>query len=246
MRSFGFLCGACVVLALGASALADELATPAPAAPAHGREVRGKLVGVILDTGQALLWDDVAGKYALREVGEEFQGQRIVALEKERVQLEHATLELAAAPMVVKRAAKKLPALIVTAPTEKEARVPISEPTFVAPAAPAASAKTDPAVHEIGRQQLESELRDFAALAQDLVLQPAPGGGWKLVRLHDGSLLRKLGLRPGDVVRRVADLPINTFDDAAAAYARIRTSDHVSVELEREGRPLTLVVKIQG
>jgi hypothetical protein len=57
-------------------------------APAFAQEsAKGRLIGVILDTGQALLWDESVGKYALREVGEEFQGQRIIGMEKERVQL---------------------------------------------------------------------------------------------------------------------------------------------------------------
>src|SRR5215471_4125825 len=85
------------------------------AAPAFAQEtLKGRLVGVILDTGQALLWDETAGKYALREVGEEFQGQKIIGMEKDRVQLEHATLELSHPPVVSKKAAKKMPAMIVT------------------------------------------------------------------------------------------------------------------------------------
>src|SRR5439155_21734986 len=93
----------------------------------------------ILDTGQALLWDEAAGKYALREVGEEFQGQRIIGMEKDRIQLEHATLELAHPPVVSKKAAKKMPAMIVTANGEAKMSAPI------APVAPAAANEAPPA-----------------------------------------------------------------------------------------------------
>lgn len=229
------------------------------AGPAFGEELKGRLVGVILDTGQALLWDDAAGKYALREIGEEFQGQRIIGMEKDRIQLEHATMELAHPPIVSKKAAKKMPAMVVTANGEKmnggEAKIALP-PAPVAPAAIAeapaappvssasASAKKEVITQDITRSTIEVGLADFAQLSEEVSVTKADGGGWRLVRVKDGCVLRKLGLRDGDVVRRVSDLPINTFDDAASVYARIRTWDHLTLAVEREGRPVTIVVRI--
>jgi general secretion pathway protein C len=227
------------------------------AAPAYAQEtLKGRLVGVILDTGQALLWDETAGKYALREVGEEFQGQRIIGMEKDRIQLEHATLELAHPPVVSKKAAKKMPAMIVTANGEAKMSAPIApvapaaanETVATPPAAPAAppsaSAKKEVITSDIPRAQIEVGLADFQQLSEEVQLQKVQGGGWRLVSVKDGCVLRKLGLRDGDVVRRVSDLPINTFDDAASVYARIRTWDHLTLAVEREGRPVTIVVRI--
>jgi type II secretory pathway component PulC len=236
------------------------------AGPAFAQEtLKGRLVGVILDTGQALLWDETAGKYALREVGEEFQGQRIIGMEKDRIQLEHATMELAHPPVVSKKAAKKMPAMIVTHTGEKMAAPlpPIASAAAVqseapagppsAPAVPAAasasasasaSAKKEVITHDVPRAQIEVGLADFAQLSEEVQLQKVEGGGWRLVRVKDGCVLRKLGLKDGDVVRRVSDLPINTFDDAASVYARIRTWDHLTLAVEREGHPVTIVVRI--
>jgi len=231
------------------------------AAPAFAQEtLKGRLVGVILDTGQALLWDEGAGKYALREVGEEFQGQRIIGMEKDRIQLEHATLELAHPPVISKKAAKKMPAMIVTANGEAKMAAPIAP---VAPAAanesvatppppaapvtvatPPAPQKKEVITSDIPRAQIEVGLADFQQLSEEVQLQKVQGGGWRLVSVKDGCVLRKLGLREGDVVRRVSDLPINTFDDAASVYARIRTWDHLTLAVEREGRPVTIVVRI--
>ena len=234
--------------------------------PAFAEELKGRLVGVILDTGQALLWDEPAGKYALREIGEEFQGQRIIGMEKDRIQLEHATMELAHPPVVSKRAAKKMPAMIVTTSGEKmNGEIKMPPPAPVAPAAAAempatppvpppaassasatasASAKKEVITQDITRSSIEVGLADFAQLSEEVSVQKVEGGGWRLVRVKDGCVLRKLGLRDGDVVRRVSDLPINTFDDAASVYARIRTWDHLTLAVEREGRPVTIVVRI--
>jgi type II secretory pathway component PulC len=231
------------------------------AGPAAADEpLKGRLIGVILDTGQALLWDETTSKYALREVGEEFQGQRIIGMEKDRVQLEHATLELAHPPMVSKKAAKKMPAVIVTANGDPRmgavgaavtpaAAAPSQPPGLVeaappAPAPPFVPGKKEVITQDIPRSQIEVGLADFAQLSEEVQVQKMDGGGWRLVRVKDGCVLRKLGLRDGDVVRRVSDLPINTFDDAASVYARIRTWNHLTLAVERDGRPVTILVRI--
>jgi len=225
------------------------------AAPVAADELKARLVGVILDTGQALLWDEAQGKYALREIGEEFQGQRIIGMEKDRIQLEHATLELAHPPVVSKKAAKKMPAMIVTATGEAKITAPPAATSAVAEAppapppapviaAPAPPAKKEVITQDVSRSTIEVGLADFAALSEEVQVQKADGGGWRLVRVKDGCVLRKLGLKDGDVVRRVSDLPINTFDDAASVYARIRTWDHLTLAVEREGRPVMILVRI--
>src|SRR5262249_13766187 len=157
---------------------------------------------------QALLWDESAGKYALREVGEEFQGQRIIGMEKDRVQLEHATLELAHPPVVSKKAAKKMPAMIVTANGEAKMSAPIAQVTPAAATAPetpapassasasaSASAKKEVITQDISRSQIEVGLADFAQLSEEVQVQKMDGGGWRLVRVKDGCVLRKLGLK---------------------------------------------------
>jgi hypothetical protein len=155
------------------SAAVTPAAAAAPsepeAAPTAPLPVKARLVGVILDTGQALLWDETLGKYALREAGEEFQGQRILAIEKDRIQLEHTTLELTGAPILSRRPPRKLPALIVTGTTEGHI-----EKVTPATAEPAHVSKAEPATREISRAELEGELRDFSQIARGLALEPAP------------------------------------------------------------------------
>jgi general secretion pathway protein C len=209
-------------------------------------------------------------------------------MEKDRVQLEHATLELAHPPVTSKRAAKKMPAMIVTAngeaPERSEAaaspvergrergetapaprrsgggqppELKMSTPLVPAvpaaaeipapplpPAASPAPAKKEVITQDITRSQIEVGLADFTQLSEEVQVQKVDGGGWRLVRVKDGCVLRKLGLKDGDVVRRVSDLPINTFDDAASVYARIRTWDHLTLAVEREGRPVMILVRI--
>src|SRR4051812_37629013 len=66
------------------AAAAPIAAPPAAAAPI----MKPRLVGVILSTSQALLWDDLIGEYVLKRVGEELGDARIIALEGHRMIIE--------------------------------------------------------------------------------------------------------------------------------------------------------------
>jgi general secretion pathway protein C len=67
-----------------------------------------------------------------------------------------------------------------------------------------------------------------------------PQGGFRLSQLQPASFFARVGLRNDDVVLRVDGRPINGVDDAAAAYAWLRVTNHFSVDVIRGGRPLTL------
>ena len=53
-----------------------------------------------------------------------------------------------------------------------------------------------------------------------------------------------MGLRDGDLVKKVDGTAIKGLDDAAAVYARLGKAKKFSVELERDGAPLTLRYQI--
>lgn len=92
----------------------------------------------------------------------------------------------------------------------------------------------------LSRRQLDEALADFGALARQMQIEPARGGGVKIVELERGSFVAKLGIERGDVVRRVAGHSIDSVDEAAAAYAVVATAREVVVELERRGKPLRI------
>src|SRR5262245_26250079 len=49
-----------------------------------------KAVGVMLDTGQALLWDEKKSEYRLARVGDEQYGWKVVAIQREKVVIAQA------------------------------------------------------------------------------------------------------------------------------------------------------------
>ena len=380
---------------------APPAAPPAQVAPAAPSQPR--LVGVILSSSQALLWDEVKGEYLLKRMGDDLNGARIVGMDQDRVTLERdgarEVLNLVAAPTSKSaRKAKRMPAMIVgaaagenaadaplgafaaeataehpapAAPSEvpapaaqpvapapgaqpvaptpgaiaaapaapapnaptalvavatlpavalapasvavapsasvlpavavapvtgsappAAASVPATPPAIAAaapavpvqpvvPATPVAPAPVAPApvasvpvappvptqpapptapptpaaapvvVHGpppspdspvvvISRNVLDRELGDFASLADQVTLAQGPRGGFRLVNIRSGSFVERIGLRAGDVLLRVDNRPINAVEDASAAYAWLRVTDHFTVDLVREGRPVKL------
>lgn len=119
-----------------------------PLARASGATVqlpRHRLVGVILSTSQALLWDEETGEYQLRRVGDEILGGRIVALEEDMILLERGEEreEIGIMPppqrRIAARRSRRLPPMIVqVAPVDQEPpAAPAPSASALSPMAPA-------------------------------------------------------------------------------------------------------------
>lgn len=324
---------------------ADEpapAADVAPAAAAPAPIVHARLVGVILSSAQALLWDEDRAEYALHKVGEELLGGRIVELEADHLVVDRGdtreVVEIAAPPetRVAGKRPRRMPAMIISAapdvptaaaaaqaapdvptavaaaqaavdrvvaaqaaanaaPAMVAAAAPATAaaPALVAPTAPApataapvaaltavatpaasaraaiaapaavaaapavsapAAVATAPAVSApaavapaapagplvLARAELDRELGDFGSLSQQLQVAAQPEGGFRLSQVRGGSFFERIGLRTNDVLVRVDGRPINGVDDASAAYAWLRVANQFTVEVLRDGRPLTL------
>jgi len=98
---------ALLLASLPLPALAQEAPAPVAAAPAAAAAPapaarQARLVGVILSSAQALLWDDERGEYVLHRVGDDAFGGRLVELDADHVVIERGeareVMELTAPP----------------------------------------------------------------------------------------------------------------------------------------------------
>jgi general secretion pathway protein C len=64
--------------------------------------------------------------------------------------------------------------------------------------------------------------------------------GIRLSGIRSGSPAAVFGLSNGDLLLEVNGRSLATPDDALAAYSVLRTSDHIWLQIERDGRPLRL------
>jgi len=69
--------------------------------------------------------------------------------------------------------------------------------------------------------------------------------GMKIVKVKPRSLLRRLGLRSGDVIQSVNNRRIQSMDDAMNIYQDLMSGGKISVELLRRNRPQTYEYRIR-
>jgi general secretion pathway protein C len=85
------------------------------------------------------------------------------------------------------------------------------------------------------RNMIDSAMRDVGKLATEIRIQPNQDG-LALSNIKPNSIFRRMGLRNGDVLKSVDGQQIRTVDDALRLYESLKSSDSVTVELQRRGR----------
>jgi type II secretory pathway component PulC len=266
MRSW---CVALSLLVMAAVARADdgELAPMDAYAPVE-------LVGVMLDTGQCLLWHEEAGEYRVGKIGQLVDGWKIVAIEENRVVMtqgaarDELTLPVDTTTVRPETAHGKLPAIIlalekIVQPKVIEAKVepkPKDEPK-VEPLPKGKNDKTEVKVEPkvepqkprdpvkknvtLKRADVNRELSDFDRVLDALHVEKADGGGFNITYLDDTSWFYKIGLRRGDHVRTIAGVEVSTVDAAARLYAKLGSMNALDVVLDRDGQKVTLKYTIR-
>jgi general secretion pathway protein C len=130
------------------------------------------------------------------------------------------------------------------------------QPAAAAPA-PAPVASTDPLSaeldkgikkigehnYEVQRSTLDSLLGNMAALAKGARIVPetkdGKPAGFRLFSIRPDGPFAKIGLLNGDVVSAINGLEMNSPDQALLAYTKLKTANHLSVAIERNGQKIT-------
>jgi general secretion pathway protein C len=69
--------------------------------------------------------------------------------------------------------------------------------------------------------------------------------GVKLYGIRRNSLLGRLGVQNGDMLRTINGYDMSSPDTALEAYARLRTADHLTLSIVRRGQPTTIDYNIR-
>jgi general secretion pathway protein C len=97
----------------------------------------------------------------------------------------------------------------------------------------------------VSRGELQSALQDPRQLTNIGQVQDNPGGGVSVQGAPQGSLLQKLGLLDGDVIRSLNGVPVNSQADLMRLYQHFGQVGQVKVEGLRAGTPLQLNYNIR-
>jgi len=96
----------------------------------------------------------------------------------------------------------------------------------------------------VKRSDIEASFKNFNQLLSQVRVRPHMKGGnpdgFSVSRIKAGSIFSKLGLRNGDIIRKIDGRSINGPDDASSLYEKLQTGTPVSLELLRRNRPRTI------
>jgi general secretion pathway protein C len=119
-----------------------------------------------------------------------------------------------------------------------------------APPRPAAPQPPPPDSRVFERQEVERRLgQEASRILAETTLVPAMDGGrvagFTLSRMPEGGLLTDAGLRPGDVLTAVNDVPIDSMATLIGLWPRLQSAPTVQATVLRNGQPLTLSVTLR-
>ena len=99
------------------------------------------------------------------------------------------------------------------------------------------------------RSMIDNAIKDVSSLMTQIKIQPnlvdGEPNGLSLSNIKPNSIFRRMGLRNGDILKSVDGQDIRTVDDALRLYESLKSTDSVSVQLERRGTDRTINYKIR-
>ncbi|HWV38973.1 MAG TPA: type II secretion system protein GspC [Vulgatibacter sp.] len=109
--------------------------------------------------------------------------------------------------------------------------------------------KLDENNYVISRDELDKQLSNLNSIATQARIVPSfkngVANGFKLFSIRPGSIYSKIGIKNGDVIRRINGYEINSPDKALEVYAKLKESSNIEIEGERGGRPFNYKYQIQ-
>jgi general secretion pathway protein C len=106
-------------------------------------------------------------------------------------------------------------------------------------------ARTGSNNYSISRKELDDALRDPGQLNFLGRIGVPPKGGVRMEYAPPGSLAQKLGLQPGDVIKKVNGQTVASAGDLARLYTQFNTLSLIQAEIQRGQSTLQLSYQIQ-
>lgn len=100
------------------------------------------------------------------------------------------------------------------------------------------------------RNMINEAMQDVSKLMTEIKITPHMGEdgqpeGLAVSNIKPNSIFRRMGLRNGDVLKSVDGQNIQSVDDALRLYENLKSTDSVSVMIQRRGRDRTIEYNIR-
>jgi general secretion pathway protein C len=94
--------------------------------------------------------------------------------------------------------------------------------------------------YALSRKELDDALRDPNQLGYLGQIGMPPGGGVRMESVPSGSLAQKLGLQPGDIIKKVNGQTVASPGDLARLYTQFATISSIQADVQRGGSTVQL------
>ncbi|MEM9067407.1 MAG: type II secretion system protein GspC [Myxococcota bacterium] len=190
-----------------------------------------------------------AGKAMLFRVGQEVDGREVLQILPHRVILRPASNS----PCQIVMFNEEGPVVAARTPTapppqERPAR-PSREGAIASADLEAGISRNSDSNFTIQRSLVDRILENQGELMRTARIIPHEDGGRvvgvKVYGIRRNSLLGRLGVQNGDMLRTINGYDMSSPDSALEAYARLRSADHLTLSVVRRGQPMTIDYNIQ-
>ncbi len=101
----------------------------------------------------------------------------------------------------------------------------------------------------LSRDRLEQAAGNLGELMKQARFRPyfrnGKPYGIRVSRVRRNSVFREMGLRSGDVITGVDDVPVRSVDDALRFYSDLKTASRAVIQIQRRGRPQAIEYAIE-
>jgi general secretion pathway protein C len=101
-------------------------------------------------------------------------------------------------------------------------------------------ARTGTNNYALSRKELDDALRDPNQLGYLGQIGMPPGGGVRMEQAPPGSLAQKLGLQPGDIIKKVNGQAVASTGDLARVYQQFGSTNSIQAEVQRGSSTVSL------
>ncbi len=231
-----------------------------------------ELIEVFTQTGQALVFNKRIGQYELVRVGSKLIHWEVAAIGKHHLELDmgqgkplrldqrgpvqasseqprrqsghtrdpYTTASTTASPG---KSTTLLDPYPVKTPLAKSMKPPAVVNIVRAPVASRAPVGTSKTI--LSASELDTALANLEQLGREIELRSRPDGFW-VTSIGRGSLPYRLGLRRGDLIRRVANIRTTRMEDGAEVFVKLSEARSFTVEITRGGLQANLEVIVSG
>jgi general secretion pathway protein C len=201
-------------------------------------ELMGTIVFQTARFSVALVRDRNSKSTQYYAIGDTVQSARVHKIERFRVILENGS---------------RLESLELKAAESKLGGTASFKPFGQPEAQPGASAAFDelgPGRFAIPQRVVDDALNNFSQILTQARMVPnlTPDNktdGFKVFQIKSGSIYEKLGMKDGDIIKRVNGAELDSFEKATGLFTALRNEKSISIDLVRNGQRINYTYEIR-